>query len=61
MDNKYPHKSTGKAVPKYKIVYDEPQDDYIIQTYINSVLGWSFVTVRKTRKEAEEWILGTIK
>lgn len=50
------------VVPSYKIIHDTAKGDYIIQRYINSVLGWTFVTTRQTLEEAEQWILeGVIK
>jgi len=49
-------------VPQYKIIEDPVKHDFIIQRYINSVLGWTFVTTRSSRKDAENWILeGIIK
>lgn len=49
------------AVPKYKIKYDRVKNDYVIQRYINSVLGWTFVTTKPSLKEAMDWIIeGTI-
>lgn len=49
------------AVPKYKIKHDRVKNDYVIQRYINSVLGWTFVTTKSSLKEAMDWIIeGTI-
>lgn len=46
-----------KPVPKYKIIHDVQRDEYIIQTYYGSQIGWSFLKVKKTLKEAQDWIL----
>lgn len=52
----------NRGIPGYMIIKDESKGDYIIQRYINSVLGWTFVTTRQTLEEAEQWILeGVIK
>lgn len=49
------------AVPKYKIKHDKIKNDYVIQRYINSVLGWTFVTSKPSLIEAIDWIIeGTI-
>lgn len=58
METKYPKVSRG--IPGYMIIHDEVKNDYIIQRYINSVLGWSFVTTKPTYHEAEKWILDGI-
>lgn len=51
----------SKAVPHYKIKYDKVKNYYIIQRYINSVLGWTFVTTQPSLEEAQNWIIeGTI-
>lgn len=45
----------------YKIIEDKIKGDFIIQRYNGSNIGWTFVTCKPSRKEAEQWILDGIK
>ena len=45
----------------YKIIHDKIKGDFIIQRYNGSQIGWTFVTTKGSRKEAEQWIIDGIK
>lgn len=49
-------------IPEYQIIEDKAKGDFIIQRYINSTLGWTYITTKPTREEAVKWITeGIIK